>query len=117
MAFLIKENGQVSPIKPRNGKHFSFEELYEVIGCELVQLVKLDGGYYMIVDESGALKKHRVQNMVATEMYQSCLPSKEKIDERMEEYKKMGFNIITIPGNEENLVFGNVVVCKRNQID
>ena len=115
MAFLIKADGRISPLKPKNGIKFTCEELNELIGCELIQIVNLDKTHMMIVDESGALKKHRQKNQIATEMYQSIAPSKQQTDAYIKEMQAQGFNVVTLPGNEENFIYGTVVVCNKKQ--
>lgn len=56
MATLLKADGSSTEVSPKNGKDFSLEELYSLIGCELVELVQLPKGRTMWLDEEGKLK-------------------------------------------------------------
>ena len=54
MAFLIKTDGTVTDIEPKNGKNFKLEELYELIGCQLIQTCPAqEKGKILIFDEEG----------------------------------------------------------------
>lgn len=70
MAILYKQNGDViKDIQPKNGKRFTLEELYEMLDCELVERLFIDGTeVIMIVDEEGKLKQ-KPQNIAATMVY------------------------------------------------
>ena len=54
MAKVYRVNGNVEDVRPKNGKHFSLEEMYALIGCEWVEFVYLSNGI-MVVDEEGKL--------------------------------------------------------------
>lgn len=70
MAILYKQNGEViKDIEPKNGKRFTLEELYELLDCDTVERVFIDGTeVIMIVDENGKLKQRPV-NKTATMIY------------------------------------------------
>ena len=42
----------VTEIDLKKNPNRTFEELYEIIGCGLVELVELDRGIIMVIDES-----------------------------------------------------------------
>ena len=46
----------VTEINLKKNPNRTFEELYEIIGCDLVELVELDRGIIMVVDEEGKCK-------------------------------------------------------------
>ena len=46
----------VTEINLKKNPNRTFEELYEIIGCDLVELVELDRGIIMVVDEEGECK-------------------------------------------------------------
>ena len=58
MAELIRTDGTVETVSPKNGKTFSLAEMYELIGCSLVQVVYLADGRIMWLDEEGKFKEH-----------------------------------------------------------
>lgn len=70
MAILYKQNGEiVEDIQPKDGKRFTLEELYEMLDCETVERVFIEGTkVIMIVDENGKLKR-RPRNQTATMIY------------------------------------------------
>ena len=47
----------VTEINLKKNPNSTFAELYKIIGCELVELVELDRGIIMVVDEEGKLKE------------------------------------------------------------
>lgn len=68
MARLITVNMDSNPIKPKNGTDFTLNELYELIGCSLVEVINIDRDNIMIVDEEGAINGS-VLNSTVTSMY------------------------------------------------
>ena len=46
----------VTEINLKKNPNRTFEELYDIIGCDLVELVELDRGIIMVVDEEGKCK-------------------------------------------------------------
>ena len=89
MATLMKLDGTTQEIKPADPKRgFTLEELYALIGCEMVELVYLDDDRLMLLDEEGKLQdgwQGRV-NRPATDLFLKG---------------RAGFDVIV----------GNVVVC------
>lgn len=47
----------VTEINLTQNPNETLQELYDIIGCDLVQLVQLDRGIVMVVDEEGRLKE------------------------------------------------------------
>lgn len=71
MALVIPPRGGMRHVFPKdllNG--FTFEELYELIGCDTVQILTILDGQKMAVDENGHLKK-LPPNLRATVIYQA----------------------------------------------
>ena len=46
----------VTEVDLKKNPNRTFEELYEIIGCDLVELVELDRSIIMVVDEEGKCK-------------------------------------------------------------
>ena len=46
----------VTEVDLKKNPNHTFEELYEIIGCDLVELVQIDADMVMIVDEEGKCK-------------------------------------------------------------
>ena len=49
-------NRTVTEIDLEKNPNRTLEELYEIIGCDLIELVELDRGIIMVVDEEGKYK-------------------------------------------------------------
>ena len=47
----------ITEIELTQNPNETLQELYDLIGCDLVQLVQLDRGIVMVVDEEGRLKE------------------------------------------------------------
>ena len=50
----------VTEINLKKNSNRTFEELYSIIGCDLVELVQIDRDMVMVVDEEGKCKDARV---------------------------------------------------------
>lgn len=55
MALLIKPDASELEVKPSNGEYFTLRELYNLLGCDTVERVSLNGKYALVVDEEGKL--------------------------------------------------------------
>jgi hypothetical protein len=64
----IHSDGKVISVKPKNGKDFSLEELYEFTNGGPIEIVYLRDGRLMILNEEGKLKRLPV-NLRATQLY------------------------------------------------
>ena len=47
----------ITEIELAKNPNETLQELYELIGCDLVELIQLDRGIIMVVDEEGKLKE------------------------------------------------------------
>ncbi len=65
---LIKADGLIAIVKPKE-KTYSLKTLQEAVGG-YVELIDLDNGYTMVVNESGRLQ-HLPVNVMATEVYRT----------------------------------------------
>lgn len=66
MAWLFKTDGSKEMIEPKNGKFWELKELYELIGCSLVQWIDLEEGWGMWIDEEGKLVHMPLINVQGT---------------------------------------------------
>lgn len=67
MATILKTDGKRTEVSPKNGKKFTLEELQEIVGGYIEQLM-LPTGRSLIVNEDGRLY-HLPVNMQATHLY------------------------------------------------
>lgn len=65
-ARLIKVEGLIEVITPKNGKHFTLKECYDLIGCDTIEVLYIDN-YIMILDEEGKLNNKPI-NTYATRL-------------------------------------------------
>ena len=86
MASIIKSNGTIEIVEPKNGTDFSLSELKQAIGGGYVEVVSLDRDTYLVVDEEGLLK-NLPYNYTATKLYNFISP-----------------------------IVGDALVCKKDQI-
>ena len=63
MAIIIRTDGTEETIQPKDKANgFQFEgELYELLGCELIEIVHLSDGRLLLLDEEGKLPRPRKQ--------------------------------------------------------
>jgi len=67
-SILLKANGSRIEVEPKNGKHFTLEEVYKLIDTDQVELIATKNkGLVMLVDEDGKMKK-KPYNVKATSM-------------------------------------------------
>jgi len=64
MAVIIHPDATWKQIHPK-GKKFTLEEMYELIGCSLVEAVYLRNGDIAWIDEEGKLKEHEVNDLAS----------------------------------------------------
>ena len=74
MAKVYRVNGNVDDVQPKNGKTYELEELYEMLGCQWIELVYLSDGI-MVIDEEGKLNGKQYNekaNAIATMDHAIC---------------------------------------------
>jgi len=76
---LVPVEGEPTEVRPENGTNFSLEELYSLLNCDTIQLIKSEAcgrtgaerrRYILITDEEGKMKALR-PNPQATEWFSS----------------------------------------------
>ena len=91
MAKLYKIDGTIQEIEPKSKKKgFQLQELYDLIGCDLVECVNFSAEEIAICDEEGWLKESPQRN------------------EKANDY------ITSICGDDWDIC-GNVVICKTEE--
>lgn len=90
MAKLYKCDGTVKDVEPKNKKDgFGLQELYNLIGCRLVELVYLPNDEIIIVDEEGLVNNSEL-NVKITQIAR----------------QKSGY---------QYTLFGNAILCKSEE--
>jgi hypothetical protein len=65
---LLRANGSIENIEPRNGKHWQLEELQDLVGG-YIEVARTLSGTWLVIDEEGKLK-NKPLNVSATRIYQ-----------------------------------------------
>lgn len=68
---VIEPDGTIRPCLPANGTDYTLEELYAAIGAQMVEVVPLPDGEYMVADEDGYANA-KATNLLATAIYQKA---------------------------------------------
>lgn len=92
MATLYKTDGTEEEVTAANGRDFSLEELYKLIGCEWIQVIDISNTELLIFDEE-AKPPHNNK------------PRNEKATARFLEFRRL-------PGD---YIAGDAVLCKRSE--
>jgi len=73
-AWLYRTDGTAERAVPRNGRDFGLSEVYELLGIDMVEVVGLNGGKIILLDEEGKLKDRPMVNGPATKLYHESWP-------------------------------------------
>lgn len=58
MALLLDAaNNAPREVKPKNGTHFTLDELYTVLHCSMIEVLRMDDGSLLVFDEEGKIGK------------------------------------------------------------
>lgn len=95
-AILIKADGTKQTVKPKNGRDFKFDEMSEMLGCELVQILgdhSTADNINLVCDEEGKFNTPNAINDEATSLAHE-------------------YNLIY----PDDYLVGNVLFCNAKQI-
>ena len=90
MALVIKTDGIIDALHPKNNKVFTLDELKSVVGG-YIEIVPLDELYSMVVNEEGKLLNLPI-NEGATRVYRTSK-------------------------NTDDFIVGNVLICSNKEIE
>lgn len=90
-ALLLLTDPNVKTVDPKNETDFKLEELYEMLECDMIEVVPLKHDYIMIIDEEGKLKEKDF-NSPATQVYHTAFP------------------------NIHDVIVGHALVCHNNML-
>lgn len=60
MAILIEPDSSREEVSPQNGGVFTLDEMYNLLNCGMIQIVPLEDDRFLVCDEEGKLKPHRI---------------------------------------------------------
>lgn len=114
-AELIKPEGEIELIAPKNNGWFTLEELQKLVGG-YIERVKLSTGKVMIVDEDGMLKGLPF-NPRGTELYKLGRENYAEDLERMSKRAvRAGFSVHVLGNPKELRIVGTVIVCDKSML-
>ena len=118
MATLITPDGKLTKIEPINGESFSIDELYEHIGCSLVQVCEhRDPNKIIIFDEEFLCRGDIVRH------YEYGIAVENRDENGKHVYRPWLNNIATqamhprLSPFVHNVICGNAVVCLQSQFE
>jgi hypothetical protein len=66
---LLRTDGTSTEVQPKNGTNYSLEELYKMLGCEMVEVVYTqDNDTILICDEEGTFVENPRRNVQASNL-------------------------------------------------
>lgn len=108
-------------VTPKNGRDFTFQELYALIGCSVIELVHLPNGHLMVIDEEGKFTSEPQRNARATKLAGFISPTAMKA--YLKQLERAGIHVIqaspdpfTEQSTETDYIAGNALVCRHDEI-
>ena len=68
------------PVSPRNGRSFKLAELYQLLDCQLVDVVRLTPELILIIDDEGKFRNPAYLNLLATYLWHQHVPAARGVD-------------------------------------
>jgi hypothetical protein len=69
LATILRTDLSHEHVEPEDGRHFTFREVYKLIGCSMIEIVRIeDSENILLVDEEGLLKEGSRVNGMAVAM-------------------------------------------------
>ncbi|TGD81706.1 DUF3846 domain-containing protein [Hymenobacter wooponensis] len=72
---LDPHSAEPQPIHPRNGRSFRLAELYELLQCQRVDVVRLTDELILIIDDEGKFRNPAYLNLLATYLWYQYQPA------------------------------------------
>ncbi|UYZ64857.1 DUF3846 domain-containing protein [Hymenobacter weizhouensis] len=77
---LDPHSAEPQPIRPRNGHSFKLAELYELLDCQTVDVVRLSKDLILIIDDEGKFRNPAYLNLLATYLWYQYQPDARGVD-------------------------------------
>lgn len=68
------------PVSPGNGRSFKLAELYRLLDCQTVDVVRLTDELILIIDDEGKFKTPAYLNLLATYLWHHHQPAARGVD-------------------------------------
>ena len=117
LATLCLADGTVQEVTPKNGKRFTFDELYELIGCDMLEIIKTgDASMVLIGDENARLHDDYIINDQTTKIYRDSFgitDPQAQWDAFVKDAEARGVMVIENRRHDEEpyTMAGNMVYC------
>lgn len=72
---LDPHNSEPQPVSPRNGRRFKLAELYQLLDCRTVDVVRLSAELIFIIDDEGKFRHPCYLNLLATYLWYHYQPA------------------------------------------
>ena len=72
---LDPHSAEPQPVSPHNGRSFRLAELYQLLDCQLVEVIRLTPELILIVDEEGKFRNPCYLNLLATYLWYQHQPA------------------------------------------
>ncbi|GAA4361779.1 hypothetical protein GCM10023185_29040 [Hymenobacter saemangeumensis] len=72
---LDPHSAEPRPVSPANGRSFKLAELYHLLDCRLVDVVRLTDDLILIIDDEGKFRHPAYLNLLATYLWYQHQPA------------------------------------------
>ena len=72
---LDPHSAQPQPVSPQNGRSFKLAELYQLLDCQTVDVMRLSSELILIIDDEGKFRHPAYLNMPATRLWYQHQPA------------------------------------------
>lgn len=117
-ATLYRADGTKENIQPANGTDFKIEEIYNLLGCDMVELINIaDPAMIMIGDEEARCKNDYLINREATRIFRESNGIPNTPDGAQQHFSEvmaeMGNNVIFCGDTDDEpyTIAGDVIYC------
>ena len=80
MLFRSPHSAAPQPVSPGNGKSFKLAELYQLLDCQLVDVVRVTDELILIIDDEGKFRNPAYLNLLATYVWHQHQPAARGVD-------------------------------------
>ena len=77
---LDPHSAQPQPVRPQNGRSFQLAELYQLLGCQTVDVMRLSTELILIIDDEGKFRHPACLNLLATYLWYQHQPEARGVD-------------------------------------
>ena len=77
---LDPHSGTPQPVSPANGRSFKLAELYQLLDCQLVDVVRLTPELILIIDDESKFREPAYLNLLATYLWHQHEPAARGVD-------------------------------------